>query len=225
MNNNVTSGRLAELEAIIETGMRTFVEVGNALRTIRDTRMYREQGYKTFDDYCRARWNWSKTHANRQIQAAKVAEEEAMTPMGVIPANERQARQMRQGARGDVDTTASLHFSVPLAQTSRVAFHPAAYAYRNAVDGKFLEGLAVSIRRIGLLAPILVMPDSLTIIDGRYRFLACHIAGVEPWFRRWDGGTSWDEIEEVAFMLHDTFKRYTEAERDSIQRQVLNDFQ
>ena len=49
---DVTSGRLAELEAIIETGTQTFVEVGNALLEIRKRRLYREQGYKTFEDYC-----------------------------------------------------------------------------------------------------------------------------------------------------------------------------
>ena len=125
--------RLAALEAIIERGMQAFIEVGHALRTIRDTRMYREQRYKTFDEYCRARWHWSKTHANRQIQAAQAAE--TMTPMGVIPANERQARQMRQRAQGEVDTTASLYFSLPLAATSCLPLHPA-YANRSPVDSE-----------------------------------------------------------------------------------------
>ena len=218
--NNVT--RLAELEAVIEGGMRTFIEVGQALRTIRDTRIYREQGYKTFEDYCRARWHWSKTHANRQIKAAQQAAE--MTPIGVKPANEWQARQMRQPARGGIDTAASLYFSLPLAETSRVAFHPAAYAYRDAVDREFLESLATSIGDLGQLNPILVMPDNLTIIDGRYRFLACCISGVEPWFRRWHGGASWDDIDDFVLMLHNSFKPYTRAERDTLERQILYDW-
>ncbi len=59
---------------------------------IRDSRLYREQGYGKFEDYCRERWGWSKTHANRQIQAAEVVGN--LTPIGVIPANEAQAREL-----------------------------------------------------------------------------------------------------------------------------------
>ena len=80
-------GRLIE-----RGGMQTFIEVGNALLEIRDQRLYREHGYKTFDDYCRERWNWSKTHVNRQIQAAQVSQN--LTPMGVTPLSERQAREL-----------------------------------------------------------------------------------------------------------------------------------
>jgi len=54
-------------------------------------RLYREQ-YETFEDYCRERWGWSKTHVNRQVDAARVAA--ALTPIGVIPANEAQAREL-----------------------------------------------------------------------------------------------------------------------------------
>jgi len=85
------STRLAELEHVIERGLRTFVEVGQALLEIRDSRLYRED-HETFDDYCRERWQMSKSHANRQIQAAEVAR--AVTPIGVIPATESQAREL-----------------------------------------------------------------------------------------------------------------------------------
>jgi phage N-6-adenine-methyltransferase len=47
--------RLAECEAVIERGLATFVEVGNALLEIRDDRLYRET-HRTFEDYCRERW-------------------------------------------------------------------------------------------------------------------------------------------------------------------------
>jgi hypothetical protein len=33
--------RLIELESVIETGIKTFVEVGNALLEIRDSKLYR----------------------------------------------------------------------------------------------------------------------------------------------------------------------------------------
>ena len=85
--------RLAGLEAIIETGLKTFVEVaGPALREIRDSRLYRHLGFGTFQDYCRERWRMSRVHAHRVIEAAAVAEN--LLPMGNTPRNERQAREL-----------------------------------------------------------------------------------------------------------------------------------
>lgn len=62
--------------------VNTFIEVGNALKTIRDKRLYRA-GFKTFEDYCRTKWGMSKTHADRLITAFQVAE--TLTPIGVTP--------------------------------------------------------------------------------------------------------------------------------------------
>src|SRR6476660_8234750 len=45
-------------EAIIQKGIQTFVEVGNALLEIRESRLYRGQ-YSTFEEYCRTRWAMS----------------------------------------------------------------------------------------------------------------------------------------------------------------------
>ena len=85
------TARLCELERVIERGLNTFVEVGNALSEIRESRLYR-QTHSTFEDYCRDKWGWSKTHANRYIDAAQVVN--GLTPMGVTPASERQAREL-----------------------------------------------------------------------------------------------------------------------------------
>lgn len=72
-------------------GLQTFVEVGTALLKIRDSRLYRES-YTTFEEYCQGRWNFSKTHSNRLIAAAEVIEN--LTPIGVIPLTESQARPL-----------------------------------------------------------------------------------------------------------------------------------
>lgn len=91
MSATLTTARLGELEGVIERGLATFVEVGQALLEIRDSRLYRET-HRTFEAYCRERWAMSKSHANRQIDAAVVAR--LLTPTGVIPANEAQAREL-----------------------------------------------------------------------------------------------------------------------------------
>lgn len=83
--------RLTELEKTIEQGLQTFVEVGTALMEIRDKRLYRGVGFHTFEDYCRERWKWSRVHAHRHIQAAKVV---ALLPTGNKPKSERQAREL-----------------------------------------------------------------------------------------------------------------------------------
>ena len=71
--NEIESIRLHRLEEVIETGLRTFVEVGNALLEIRDSRLYRRD-FSTFEDYCRDRWGMVRRHANRLIAAAEVVE-------------------------------------------------------------------------------------------------------------------------------------------------------
>lgn len=70
----IDTGRgLEELEGVIERGLKTFLEVGYAIREIRDQKLYREQ-YSSFDTYCRERWGWSRGHAGRVAQAADTAE-------------------------------------------------------------------------------------------------------------------------------------------------------
>ena len=68
------SDRLAECEATIERGFRTFAEVGSALLEIRDSRLYRSE-FGTFEDYCQTRWGMDRRNANRTIEAAIVVGE------------------------------------------------------------------------------------------------------------------------------------------------------
>lgn len=70
---------LKELEGIVARGLPAFVEVGNALREIRDRDLYREAGFERWEDYCRERWALSRIHAHRTIEAARVA---GMLPTG-----------------------------------------------------------------------------------------------------------------------------------------------
>jgi hypothetical protein len=83
---------LEQYEQVIAQGIKTFVEVGQALYAIREQRLYR-QDYGTFEDYLRRRWDLSRPHAYRMIDAAKVMEN--LSPIGdIIPINEAQARPL-----------------------------------------------------------------------------------------------------------------------------------
>ena len=63
--------RLSELEPIIERGMTSFVEVGNALLEISDRRLYRET-HATFAEYCETKWRMSARRAYQLCEAAEV---------------------------------------------------------------------------------------------------------------------------------------------------------
>ena len=67
----VESSRLSDLELVVSSGLQTFVEVGNALREIRESRLYRAT-HGRFEDYCDDRWGMSKRHADRLVSAAEV---------------------------------------------------------------------------------------------------------------------------------------------------------
>jgi histone H3/H4 len=82
-------GVLDGMEMIIERGKRAFLEVGTALMTIRDSRLYRAE-YKTFEDYCQTRWGFGLSQTYRLMDAAKIALD--LSPIGEI-LNEGTARE------------------------------------------------------------------------------------------------------------------------------------
>jgi hypothetical protein len=73
------TARLRQLEAVIERGQRSFVEVGRALRTIRDDKLY-DAAYGTFEHYCRARLKMSRRHVYRYVEASEVVDN--LCPIG-----------------------------------------------------------------------------------------------------------------------------------------------
>ena len=84
--------RKAQLEATIERGMQTFVEVGLALMEIRDERLYRAE-FGTFEEYCNQRWGWGRNYTNKLIASAEVVENLG-TIVPILPATESQARPL-----------------------------------------------------------------------------------------------------------------------------------
>jgi hypothetical protein len=86
------SHELERCEVVIKQGLKTFIEVGQALMTIKEKRLYRIS-FKTFEDYCQEKWAITKTQANRLIQASETII--SLTPIGVIlPQTESQTRPL-----------------------------------------------------------------------------------------------------------------------------------
>lgn len=91
---------LQQLESIIENWLPAFIEVGNALREIRDRNLYKQSGYERWEDYCRERWGVSRSYAHKTIEASRVA---GMLPMGNVraPLHERLIRPLAVGGLSD----------------------------------------------------------------------------------------------------------------------------
>ncbi|MBP5974189.1 MAG: hypothetical protein KME46_21590 [Brasilonema angustatum HA4187-MV1] len=83
---------LRRLEATVERCLKAFWQIGQALREIRDKRLYREY-YSTFEEYCMTRWEMSRRSAYQLISAASVYEN-VRHGAQILPANERQARPL-----------------------------------------------------------------------------------------------------------------------------------
>ena len=85
--------RLTRLETIIARNQGHFRDMGKALKEIRDNRLYKLTLFETFGAYTKARWDMSKSHAHRLIDAYDVIRN--LSPIGdTLPANECQARPL-----------------------------------------------------------------------------------------------------------------------------------
>lgn len=95
---------LRRLEKVVEDGMQTFLEVGQALKEIRDAKLYREK-WTTFDGYVEDRWEFQKRHAYRLIEAfetKQVVDEKC--PTGHKITNERQLRELAKVPESAIQT-------------------------------------------------------------------------------------------------------------------------
>jgi hypothetical protein len=112
----VVGPSLAEHEATIERGLKTFVEVGQALQAIRDERLYLEQ-YDRFEDYCKERWGWTRMRAQQLIDASVVADNIA----GLVSDKKRLEADARHHASRARAAEQCVNQGLHLPQSERVA--------------------------------------------------------------------------------------------------------
>lgn len=86
------SNELERCEVVIKQGLQTFIEVGQALMTIREKRLYRI-GFKTFEDYCQVKWQITKRYVNYLIQSSEVINNLG-TIVPILPKTETQVRPL-----------------------------------------------------------------------------------------------------------------------------------
>lgn len=88
--------RLASLEQTVRDGLRDFQQTGQALAEIRDNGLYRAT-HESFEAYLSERWGFTLPQAGRLIDAAEVVR--VLSPIGVTPRSEREARSLKAAAR------------------------------------------------------------------------------------------------------------------------------
>jgi len=68
----VSDRSLADLEKVIHLSQLGYVESGEALKQIRDRKLYKDE-YNTFEEYCEKRWGYCRQTAYEFMDAAAVA--------------------------------------------------------------------------------------------------------------------------------------------------------
>lgn len=107
---------LDQCEQAIARGLQSYREMGEALITIRDGRLYR-QTHGTFEDYCRERWQFTPQRAGQLIEGAAIASR-IETMVSSAPTNERQVRALH--AIPEDDQPAAWQLAVDTAPDGKV---------------------------------------------------------------------------------------------------------
>lgn len=82
---------LTHYETIIEQGEQTIIEVGKALSAINRGRLYRAE-YGSFEEYCRAKWEFGRKRGYELMRAGQMAEEVSAAGLHLDRPTERQLR-------------------------------------------------------------------------------------------------------------------------------------
>ncbi len=114
--NSMEAAELIESETVIGKGLKTFIEVGARLVSIRDKRLYRYK-YSTFEDYCEKRWGMTGRRARQLSDASRVIEnlgtfvpkpktESQARPLTALPAADQRPawEEAREVAKPDEPT-------------------------------------------------------------------------------------------------------------------------
>lgn len=86
--------RLRKLEKEIRSGLEEFYYTGMRLKEIRDDELYKEDGFETWEKYCRGRWEYSFQHVHKLIVAAEYRERLPTSPSGRGEWSERSVREL-----------------------------------------------------------------------------------------------------------------------------------
>lgn len=140
VSDRVIKSELAKHEAVIERGMMTTIEVGMAMKAIRDKKLYDGQ-YKTFESYVADRWGYTRQRSYQLIEAAEVtANLSTIVDKSTRPQNEGQLREVAK-APAEKQAEVVKKATEKAAEQNR---KPTARDFKKVVGELLLEGEAVA---------------------------------------------------------------------------------
>ncbi len=176
--------RLRELEAIIERGLDTYEQVGNAIAEIHDARLYL-QTHRTFEEYLDARWGLKRQRGYELMAAASVAVAVSEKSDAAPPRREAHAKALGPLLRRDPDAAVALWTSL----RERYGEALTARHVRDAVNAR-LAAERERVRRNGTVARQLQLRRELSpwYFDRELRRLEPKLPLVRPGLARVVGG-------------------------------------
>lgn len=63
--------KLVRCEEIVDKGVRNMLDAADALKEIRDNRLYKEKGYSSFDQYLADEWGFGRSYINKIIKSSE----------------------------------------------------------------------------------------------------------------------------------------------------------
>lgn len=100
---------LMDCEKVIEQWVRGGIDAGYALKEIRDKQHYKAIGCKTFEQYAKDRWGYSKSYTYSLIDAAKTLTVlEASANADVLPSNEGSVRDLAPIVKSDPEVAGEI---------------------------------------------------------------------------------------------------------------------
>jgi hypothetical protein len=90
----VRKQRLRTLEKRFRSGMEEFYYTGMILKEIRDDELFKEDGFETWERYCRERWELSRTYVFDLIRTSVLREKLPMSASGEHKWSERSVREL-----------------------------------------------------------------------------------------------------------------------------------
>lgn len=71
--SDITDGmqRLVRLEEVVDKGVRNMLDAADALKDIRDEKLYKQRGYDNFDSYLSDEWGFGRSYINKIIKSSE----------------------------------------------------------------------------------------------------------------------------------------------------------
>ncbi len=136
--------KLHELETVVRTGFRQFLEVGRALAEIKEARLYQAEGYRSFAGYVKSKFNYNLSYCNYLMNTAELIRrlEDLGDDTIAVPSTEAQCKALAPLIRKEkIDDEKIDRVRQVLAKVKEEETQPSAKAIHSAIAELYPETL------------------------------------------------------------------------------------